>query len=170
MEEGNTIGLGFWFCCFCLPVLCLLSIFVLYPVSQSLLNHIIYGWPLPVLRPTKEDVVGTWHLSQRSIEYLQSIGHTVSSHDLAFQDDNTFRMDHVSNAWGHLARSPAGQYITGSGHWHIQHARSWEVVARFQTVNGQVSEAGILFRFKGRIPPYKLGVPPGNGGVVFERK
>ncbi len=168
MEDGNTIGLGFYFCCFGIPVLCWLFIFVFYPVSQSLLK-IIYSWPSPLLRPTEEDVVGTWHLSRRSVEYLQSIGHTVSAQDLVFEDNNILRIERVSNVWGHLARSPEEQYISGSGRWHIQHTRSWEVVARLQVINGHVSEANILFRFKGRMPPYELGVPLGNDGVIFER-
>lgn len=44
--------------------------------------------------------------------------------------------------------------------------QSWEIISRFQTINGQRSEADVRLRFKGRTRPYALGVPPGDGGVV----
>ena len=120
---------------------------------------------------TSKDVVGTWHLSQASVDYLQRKGYTIAAHELVFKDDGTFHMDSVPNVWGYLDQSPKGRYITGSGTWRIQRIQTWEIVAHFQTINGQVSDTKVFFHFYGLWPPYRLRVWLGSlDGINFLRE
>ena len=145
---------------------------VLCSLASMLLDTVYRNPPTPLFEPAKEELVGTWHLSENVVEYLQRKGYAVTAHELVLKEDGTFRMFNVPATWRYWDRSLERKYVTGSGIWRMTKLQYWSLRAKFQTMNGQASDESIEFWVVGASPPYSLLINLGemNVGLVFQRE
>jgi hypothetical protein len=130
------------------------------------LTTMLYTDP-PRWRPSTNDIVGVWKLSDASIKFVQDSGNTVPLHEIEFYEDGTFRATNFPK-WIEWPDEKAGlEFFTGTGTWELDRMRfkPWSLRLYYDKY-----ESGFFLRdyypLQGKEPPYKLDSAP----LIFERK
>jgi hypothetical protein len=121
----------------------------------------------PRWKPSVNDIVGTWKLSDDSIKFVQDSGSVVPFHEIEFYEDGTFRAVNFPK-WIEWSDEKAGlEFFTGTGTWEFDRMRfkPWSVELYYDK-SLAAGFPGDYFPLQGKEPPYKMDDTP----LMFERK
>jgi hypothetical protein len=143
---------------------------IFFITETRLINGMYYGPPAPILEPNEGDVVGSWQLSEDSINYLQSLGYTVKSHELVFQSDGTFKAANIPYLSEPLNSSQQGMNSSLLGEWELGRDVNGRWAVILSSINYVPTTVAFL-NFEQSQRPYTLRLWISEwGGLVFERK
>jgi len=128
----------------------------------------------PRWKPSVNDIVGKWRLSDNSIKFIQNTGNTVPFHEIEFWANGTFKATNIPE----LIRSDeitVWDFYTGYGTWSFEKIkfRPWSIVLYYDDIESQFEYSRISTRFSFHIqgiePPFKL-YDSSVESLIFERK
>ncbi|KPJ91936.1 MAG: hypothetical protein AMJ53_10385 [Gammaproteobacteria bacterium SG8_11] len=121
--------------------------------TYSLVGDVLAGPPSPKKKPAKEEAIGTWVLSQSTLDFRREEGYEGLMPGFILRENGTFTMDGVP-----APIFTVYQDVSGEGTWSIQEDgnRRWPIILQFTQFNGMESDFYTSVDFYGEEPPYEL--------------
>ncbi|MGA7193862.1 MAG: hypothetical protein WBW94_09535 [Anaerolineales bacterium] len=95
-------------------------------LSWFWLSQVLAGPPSPFWKPSQKDIIGIWHLTDDTQNYLKSKGYVLTENTLEFREDGTYRIINEP--------SVNGGFTSSNGTWKINgELGSWSVVLKSGT-------------------------------------
>jgi hypothetical protein len=138
---------------------------------------VLCGWSLTekdpeatTERPKDEEIIGTWSLSEASLQVMKEEGgYTISTHTLTFRADGTFEMENNPDWWD--GGPPEGGFYSDSGTWRLYRGEErWRICVDFERLRAVPQ----CFLLRGKKPPYVvyyfLGGTDPYQTMVYEKR
>jgi len=123
----------------------------------------------PRWRPSRNDVVGVWQLSEDSVEQLRELGVDMPYHEIKLKVDGTYEATNFPYLIEWSEKGIFFYYYNGTGTWDFYRRRfePWSVVFRFE-YREDMSLNGKRYFLRGKYPPFDMY--DAFRVIVFERK
>jgi hypothetical protein len=146
-----------------------------YGLGSAVFLGSLEGRSAPLLKPSREQLLGTWRMPDTLVYYLESKGISADAHSLTLSPDGTFEMIRIPNLWG-APWDPSRPPTSGQGTWAVTRLPygfgEWVVQLRFSEVSPDTGNDEAEFIVEGRTTPFSLYIPKGEMGdaLVLERE
>lgn len=150
--------------CFCL---CLSWIFIVLAIWDGgyFLTSKINTDP-PRWKPSVNDIVGKWQLTDESIKLARDNGVSIPPHEIEFYADGTFKTTNFPKVREWVDKKPIFVFYTGTGKWYFDKMRlkPWAISLHY---DHRENYFYIDYYFlQGKEAPYKIDNTP----FMFEKK
>ena len=126
----------------------------------------------PRRKPSMNDIVGKWHLSEDSIKQLHILGYTILSGEIEFHADGTFTATNFPRLSGY-SDVVVVDFYTGTGRWEFDKMRfqPWSVQLYYDQIQGGRSRPSYYF-LQGQEPPFRMWEKGSSlaGTFAFEKE
>ena len=125
---------------------------------------------LPESKPDLEDLVGSWHATDSTREYIRRLGYESSSHAIDIRRDGTIEFLNIPDCWRLDYPPGQGSLENGEGTWELELYYSRWVISLY--FDNQINCIWCL-SLHGAQPPYTMkfnvGDPDTPKVLVFKR-
>ena len=131
--------------------------------------------PTPRQKPSEQDIVGHWELTEGSVQYLRDEEPVTVMPTLDFRANKTFAMKGLPDLVCNCGESQ-GSYLSGSGTWSIEKDINGDWVVRTFFLESDIGKTNFRsdFDLYGREGPYFLngwlGDPDEGQIISFEKR
>lgn len=122
----------------------------------------------PRWKPSVNDIVGKWQLSDDSIKQMQDSGTQIPFHEIEFRADGTFKAINFPRLIEWSEERIVLNFYTGTGTWSFDKMRfkPWAIQLYYDKVEDGLWRSD-YYLFRGIEPPFEMY----DGGImVLERK
>lgn len=157
---------------FLITILCSCGTF--WGIGSPLMSS--YYPSTPRWKPKNEDIVGTWHLTQWSMEKIIEDGYVIPDQKIEFWDDGTFELKNYPNyGYDFEKMESRWELISGSGTWGLEKDinRDWVIIIEFKEKVGYDYD-NMYILLSGKNPPYTIydwiGDPDSGRTITFTKE
>jgi hypothetical protein len=120
----------------------------------------------PRWKPSVNDMVGKWRLSEEAAKYIQDLGTAIPFHEIEFRADGTFKAINFPGLLESSDERIVLDFYTGTGTWYFDRMRfkPWAISLYFD----QGDRLPDYYFLQGKEPPFKIY--SGSRIILYEKQ